>query len=311
LAFTGGDNLGGKRFGSPLDLETYANRALESQEQFFAPLFTSPGVGVAVFDDNFRFEAVNDALAAINELSIDAHLGKAPREILGPFSEQVEPYFNQVLFTGKAVIFETKGLLPKREKPGHWILTYIPMRYADNEIAKVCAFVLEVTEKKKLDEALFGLMGKLFYLRNNLQRSLVELTKLVRCESEADIDLLRSLELVEECTMDIAEVLRTIQPTIAPAAGANYQSARSRLPMPPASPCSWLNESIHPKLLSPREEEVLHLLASNKTNKEVAARLGISVRTVESHRRRIMEKLGIHSLSELVHYAIRQRIVEA
>lgn len=62
--------------------------------------------------------------------------------------------------------------------------------------------------------------------------------------------------------------------------------------------------------ISPREWEVIQLLARSKSNKEVAAELGISVRTIETHRTRIMLKLGIHSVSELVHYAIRNGIVE-
>jgi DNA-binding CsgD family transcriptional regulator len=62
--------------------------------------------------------------------------------------------------------------------------------------------------------------------------------------------------------------------------------------------------------ISPREREVIQLLASSKGNKEVAAALGISVRTIETYRTRIMLKLRIHSMSELVHYAIRNGIVE-
>ena len=61
--------------------------------------------------------------------------------------------------------------------------------------------------------------------------------------------------------------------------------------------------------LSPREREVIQLLALSKGNKEVAAELGISVRTIETYRARIMLKLRVHSLSELVHYAIRSSII--
>jgi len=61
--------------------------------------------------------------------------------------------------------------------------------------------------------------------------------------------------------------------------------------------------------LTPREMEILHLLAEGKLNKEIAALLGISVRTVETHRARIMLKLGLHSLAELIHYALRHGIV--
>jgi DNA-binding CsgD family transcriptional regulator len=52
------------------------------------------------------------------------------------------------------------------------------------------------------------------------------------------------------------------------------------------------------------------LLAEGKTNKEVAALLGISVKTTETHRAHIMAKLDLHSVSDLVRYAIRNHIIE-
>ena len=60
---------------------------------------------------------------------------------------------------------------------------------------------------------------------------------------------------------------------------------------------------------TPREIEIIRLLAEGKTNKEIAAALAITVRTVETHRAKIMLKLGLHSLTELIHYAIRHKIV--
>jgi DNA-binding NarL/FixJ family response regulator len=60
---------------------------------------------------------------------------------------------------------------------------------------------------------------------------------------------------------------------------------------------------------TPRELEILRLLAVGKSNKEIAAELGITVRTAETHRAKIMQKLGFHSLAELIHYAFRQGIV--
>ena len=59
---------------------------------------------------------------------------------------------------------------------------------------------------------------------------------------------------------------------------------------------------------TPREVEVIRLLAEGKSNKEIAALLGITVRTVETHRAKIMLKLGLHSLAELIHYAVRHGI---
>lgn len=63
--------------------------------------------------------------------------------------------------------------------------------------------------------------------------------------------------------------------------------------------------------LTPREREIIQLLAEGKTNKEVAAALGVSVKTIESHRANIMRKLHFQSLSDLVRYAIRNKIVQA
>lgn len=62
--------------------------------------------------------------------------------------------------------------------------------------------------------------------------------------------------------------------------------------------------------LTAREVEVARLLAAAKSNKEVASILKISIKTVETHRARIMHKLGLHSVSELVRYALRNHMVE-
>lgn len=58
--------------------------------------------------------------------------------------------------------------------------------------------------------------------------------------------------------------------------------------------------------LSPREREVLQLLAEGRSTKEIAAQLTVSVKTVETHRKQIMDKLNIHSVAELTKYAIRE-----
>jgi DNA-binding NarL/FixJ family response regulator len=63
--------------------------------------------------------------------------------------------------------------------------------------------------------------------------------------------------------------------------------------------------------LSPRERQVLQLVAEGKTTKEVAVALGVSVKTAESHRTRVMSKLDIHETAGLVRYAIRNGIIQA
>jgi DNA-binding NarL/FixJ family response regulator len=62
--------------------------------------------------------------------------------------------------------------------------------------------------------------------------------------------------------------------------------------------------------LTPREREIVQLLAEEKSNKQIAATLRLSVHTVETHRSNIMRKLGTHSLSGLIRYALRNKIVQ-
>jgi two-component system, NarL family, response regulator NreC len=61
--------------------------------------------------------------------------------------------------------------------------------------------------------------------------------------------------------------------------------------------------------LTDREREVLQLIAEGKTNKEVAHALSVSINTVETHRKHIMEKLDLHNTAELVRFAINKKIV--
>jgi len=62
--------------------------------------------------------------------------------------------------------------------------------------------------------------------------------------------------------------------------------------------------------LTPREREIVQLLAEGKSNKEIAGYLGISVKTAETHRANIMLKLDFHSLADLVRYAVRNNIIQ-
>ena len=62
-------------------------------------------------------------------------------------------------------------------------------------------------------------------------------------------------------------------------------------------------------VLSPREREVLQLLAEGQTTKQIALSLHVSPKTVETHRRQAMEKLGLYSVAELTRYAVREGLV--
>jgi DNA-binding CsgD family transcriptional regulator len=61
--------------------------------------------------------------------------------------------------------------------------------------------------------------------------------------------------------------------------------------------------------LTSREREIAQLIGEGKSTKEIASSLGISVKTAETHRTNLMRKLGVHSVSEVVKYAIRNNLV--
>jgi two-component system response regulator NreC len=70
------------------------------------------------------------------------------------------------------------------------------------------------------------------------------------------------------------------------------------------------NSDVPEMPISDRERQVLQLVAEGKTNKEIATLLGISVKTAESHRSNMMDKLNIHDTAGLVRYAIRKGIIQ-
>ena len=92
-----------------------------------------------------------------------------------------------------------------------------------------------------------------------------------------------------------AKGCRYLSPEIGAAVVQAYQNKVETLPQP----------------LSPRERQVLQLIAEGKTTKEAAVTMTISVKTAETYRARIMGKLDLHITADLVRYAIRQGIIQA
>lgn len=70
-------------------------------------------------------------------------------------------------------------------------------------------------------------------------------------------------------------------------------------------------DGIRESRLTMREREIVQQLAESRTSKEIALKFGVSVKTIEAHRANIMRKLNLHSIAELVRYAIKNGIVEA
>lgn len=277
--------------------ESYAIETTTADAQLFPFFSPTTNVGVATIDKEFRYRAINEALASANGFPVEAHIGRTVRQIIGPAADEVEPLFRQVFGTGESRIYEVAAKIRTRPSVGRWILTCIPIKDTEDRVSRVCAIVIEITKRNSLEDFLFNLTGKLLYLREGIsKRPFHRLKGMQRSEWK---------DLLEQCTQEAIEALKSLRPTTAARATKTIGFANSPAAGESPDTISAL------KNLSRRERQVLQLLASSKNNKEVAVSLGISVRTAESHRRRVMEKLGLHSVSELIHLAIRVGIVEA
>jgi DNA-binding NarL/FixJ family response regulator len=129
-------------------------------------------------------------------------------------------------------------------------------------------------------------------------------------KSDAGRDLVAAIEDLlrhkPHFTSSVAEMVLAVFLGGPPAAGAAH-------PVPAAAgatPAPVLEKSGIDRI-TPREREVLQLIAEGKGTKEIAAALAISVKTVETHRTNLMRTLGLNSVSEVVRYAVRNRIIEA
>lgn len=111
--------------------------------------------------------------------------------------------------------------------------------------------------------------------------------------------------LKESAQDDIVSAIRAV------AAGKSFFSPRVRSILQDDYQRELGNTGIEDRyeLLTPREREVLQLVAEGHPNKEIAARLELSLYTVETHRRHVLEKLNLHSAADLILYGVRKGLV--
>jgi PAS domain S-box-containing protein len=270
-------------------------------DPFLPTLFASSVVGVAVFDSQIRYRAINGALARMNGMPAASHVGKRPHHVFGDAAAKVEGAIDQVVGSGKPVSLDITLQLPLRAGIGHWLESFSAIRDANSHVTQVVAVVLEITKRQNLERSLNHLVGSLLHIRRTLKNE-VGFPRTIDAQSDEQSELLtQSFELATKC---IEEVQALCQ-------GPHFQTSvkfpqYERLN---AKDCAPNGVGAHP--MSPRERAVLQLLADGKSNKEVGVLLGISMRTVECYRARLMQKVKIHSLAQLVRFAVRNKIIEA
>jgi len=287
--------------------------------ELLSVLFRSSAVGVAICDRQFRFRAINDALAAMNGIPAKAHLGKSIHVILGKACEKVLPAFQHVFSTGQPVVnFEITAELPKRRHPGQWIANYLPIRNRAGHVQEIGIVIVELTKQSAIEACLVRLLDDLLRARVALQDTRSQpIGSRVAGESRAQHDPLSfSKALIEKCIAEALVMSRVVSSSTPSTSNPLLSHLASTAPLVRTNFASQtqsadaIEELWHKNSLSHREREVLALLASGKTNKQLADEMAISIRTVETYRARIMLKLGLHSVAELVVYAIRNGLAE-
>ena len=133
----------------------------QSSQRLLPDFSHASAIGFAVIDRQLRYQTVNTALARMNGLPVESHLGRTLRDVLGPAAPTFEPVLRQVFAGGKSVSIEFGATLPARSEPDYWLETYFPIRSCSGAVTGVGALVVEITPQKKLDHYLHQLAGEL------------------------------------------------------------------------------------------------------------------------------------------------------
>lgn len=138
-------------------------------EELLSAFVSTPEVGVAVLDDELRYEAINRTLADMNGLPIEAHLGKTIWEVLGDTANLIEPGVRRTLLTRQPFWnCQVSTVLETRAEIGHWIEHYLPIKEKNGKVTRVGVVVVEITRQKQAEEAVRSVTAKLQEERERL-----------------------------------------------------------------------------------------------------------------------------------------------
>jgi DNA-binding NarL/FixJ family response regulator len=251
-----------------------------------------------------RFRAINGALATMNGMPAHRHIGKKLRYVLGATARQVEIATDQVVHTGEPVSLELTAQLPLRTGMGHWLESFLPILDVHGRVTQVAAVILEISAKKNSEQSLHKIINNLSRVTTALKAELAFHRTELEASSGRSGALTHAVGLTKQCIVEAQALLAVteLQPFI-DASQIHHPASMKLLPLAQnGTGCVYK--------LSPRQNAILQLLANGKSNKEAAATLGISVRTGEAYRARLMRKLELHSLADLVRFAVRNKIIE-
>jgi transcriptional regulator with PAS, ATPase and Fis domain len=212
--------------------------ALDESERLLAAFFSASVIGIAVCDDQLRYLGINDALAVMNGITAEAHLGNTVRDILGNAAAKPEPALKRVMASGQAVCFELSALLPTRTELGCWIENYFPIKSGRGRANQVATITVEVTAQRKLDKSFRKLTGELLWTgkkehrwlardlhdsideyHSTLNTSLVRLTTSLAGLNEHSWEPDKSAEILAESIEWLDQRLASMRATVSTIAG--------------------------------------------------------------------------------------------
>jgi PAS domain S-box-containing protein len=132
-------------------------RELRARERRFETFFASAPVGLAVLDNSLRYVQVNDTLARMNGVPVEAHRGKFIHEIVpADVAANVEATLREVLRTREPVLnLEVVGEAPGDPGRQHkWLLSFVPLVGGDDQALGVSALVFDITDQAQTEQAL-------------------------------------------------------------------------------------------------------------------------------------------------------------
>jgi DNA-binding CsgD family transcriptional regulator len=279
-------------------------------------------IGVALFDRNLHCKAFNGALRSMMRVSAKKHIGKHLHQLFHGGVPNLELAFRRVWNSGNSLSnLELTAQVPAATQSRRWLANIYPIRDESRQVRLVATTFSEITRGRCVEL-------KLSRLRDKFQSDVLREPNLLEEEFSAlsartfelvnrSVTLLRTSLSLRFYTSEIQLEAALVRRALFMKANRPQewifclQSTVASGSTPTHTPESSGESTLTCNSPSPRERQILCLLADGKSNKEIGSILDISTRTVECYRARIMLKLDLHSTAALVRYAVRNKIVEA
>lgn len=287
-----------------------------------ASLLRNSTIGVALFDRNLHCGAFNDALRSLMGVSAKKNLGRRLQQVFLGGIPRLELALHSVWNSGNGLSnIELTAQLPPGTEPRRWLVNFYPIRDESRQVRLVATTFSEITRGRRVELRLSRLKDK---FQSNLLREPHLLEEEFSALSTRTFELVNRSVTLLRTSLSLRFYTSEMQLEAALVRHALFmnanrpqervfclQSSVASGTAPIQAPESREENTIACNSPSPRERQILQLLADGKSNKEIGLILDISTRTVECYRARIMIKLDLHSTAALVRYAVRNKIVEA